>query len=235
MTSTSRNSYLSTCIRLLSLYYRLCWHYCWLLLLIVSISGLWYWTRHIIASFLSFILCEPFPFISEPSFSFVSQCSLDLLANYRFIFVVDWLKTLLHYSWESRTDQHGRVYYIDHNTRTTTWERPVPLPPGYRLLCFNNAVFPTVWVFLCIFRLHVCIVQLLPKLFINMPLLTAFLCFLRWMPYCSLFTWLLYTICDAATFGIMQVPHSPIRTISCNFTLLGLLIHIWWCVCLVCG
>jgi len=36
-------------------------------------------------------------------------------------------------SWESRTDQHGRVYYIDHNTRTTTWERPVPLPPGYLL------------------------------------------------------------------------------------------------------
>jgi len=34
-------------------------------------------------------------------------------------------------SWESRTDPHGRVYYIDHNTRTTTWERPVPLPPGY--------------------------------------------------------------------------------------------------------
>jgi len=38
-------------------------------------------------------------------------------------------------SWESRTDQHGRVYYIDHNTRTTTWERPVPLPPGYLLFC----------------------------------------------------------------------------------------------------
>lgn len=24
---------------------------------------------------------------------------------------------------------HGRVYYVDHNTKTTTWERP--LPPGY--------------------------------------------------------------------------------------------------------
>ena len=41
-------------------------------------------------------------------------------------------------SWESRTDPHGRVYYIDHNTRTTTWERPVPLPPGY--LLFYHAV-----------------------------------------------------------------------------------------------
>jgi len=38
---------------------------------------------------------------------------------------------LLCVSWELRTDPHGRVYYIDHNTRTTTWERPVPLPPGY--------------------------------------------------------------------------------------------------------
>ncbi|KAF0986930.1 hypothetical protein HZS_2165 [Henneguya salminicola] len=26
--------------------------------------------------------------------------------------------------WESRVDQHGRVYYIDHNSRTTTWQRP---------------------------------------------------------------------------------------------------------------
>jgi len=30
-----------------------------------------------------------------------------------------------------RRDAHGRVYYVDHNTRTTTWERPIPLPPGY--------------------------------------------------------------------------------------------------------
>ncbi|KAH9489759.1 hypothetical protein Btru_036669 [Bulinus truncatus] len=33
--------------------------------------------------------------------------------------------------WELRTDQHGRPYYVDHNTRTTTWERPQPLPRGY--------------------------------------------------------------------------------------------------------
>lgn len=34
------------------------------------------------------------------------------------------------FSWEMRTDAHGRSYYVDHNTRTTTWERPQPLPPG---------------------------------------------------------------------------------------------------------
>ncbi|KAG7453419.1 NEDD4-like E3 ubiquitin-protein ligase WWP2 isoform X1, partial [Solea senegalensis] len=30
--------------------------------------------------------------------------------------------------WEQRVLPHGRVYYVDHNTKTTTWERP--LPPG---------------------------------------------------------------------------------------------------------
>ena len=27
-------------------------------------------------------------------------------------------------------DPHSRIYYVDHNTRTTAWERPQPLPPG---------------------------------------------------------------------------------------------------------
>ncbi|XP_039619355.1 NEDD4-like E3 ubiquitin-protein ligase WWP2 isoform X1 [Polypterus senegalus] len=31
--------------------------------------------------------------------------------------------------WEQRVLPNGRVYYVDHNTRTTTWERP--LPPGW--------------------------------------------------------------------------------------------------------
>ncbi|XP_029447467.1 NEDD4-like E3 ubiquitin-protein ligase WWP1 isoform X3 [Rhinatrema bivittatum] len=26
--------------------------------------------------------------------------------------------------WERRVDERGRVYYVDHNTRTTTWQRP---------------------------------------------------------------------------------------------------------------
>lgn len=30
----------------------------------------------------------------------------------------------LHHSWERRLDSRGRVYYVDHNTRTTTWQRP---------------------------------------------------------------------------------------------------------------
>ncbi|XP_033896820.2 NEDD4-like E3 ubiquitin-protein ligase WWP2 isoform X2 [Acipenser ruthenus] len=31
--------------------------------------------------------------------------------------------------WEQRVLPNGRVYYVDHNTKTTTWERP--LPPGW--------------------------------------------------------------------------------------------------------
>lgn len=26
--------------------------------------------------------------------------------------------------WERRADPRGRIYYVDHNTRTTTWQRP---------------------------------------------------------------------------------------------------------------
>ncbi|KAL4623565.1 NEDD4-like E3 ubiquitin-protein ligase WWP2 isoform X1 [Arapaima gigas] len=33
------------------------------------------------------------------------------------------------FSWEQRVLPNGRVYYVDHNTKTTTWERP--LPPGW--------------------------------------------------------------------------------------------------------
>ena len=33
----------------------------------------------------------------------------------------------------SRFDQYGRRYYVDHNSRSTTWERPQPLPPGWEM------------------------------------------------------------------------------------------------------
>jgi len=35
--------------------------------------------------------------------------------------------------WEMRFDQYGRRYYVDHNTRATSWERPQPLPPGWEM------------------------------------------------------------------------------------------------------
>lgn len=35
--------------------------------------------------------------------------------------------------WEIRFDQFGRRYYVDHNTRSTYWEKPSPLPPGWEI------------------------------------------------------------------------------------------------------
>lgn len=48
-------------------------------------------------------------------------------------------------SWEQRVLPHGRMYYVDHNTKTTTWERP--LPPGYACHIFSMCFlcWYTVW------------------------------------------------------------------------------------------
>uniref|UniRef100_A0AAQ4Q9D0 HECT-type E3 ubiquitin transferase n=1 Tax=Gasterosteus aculeatus aculeatus TaxID=481459 RepID=A0AAQ4Q9D0_GASAC len=35
------------------------------------------------------------------------------------------------YRWEQRADQNGRVYFVDHIEKRTTWERPDPLPSGW--------------------------------------------------------------------------------------------------------
>ena len=40
------------------------------------------------------------------------------------------LHTHTMYSWEQRIDPQGRIYYLDHNTRTTSWDRPEILPQG---------------------------------------------------------------------------------------------------------
>lgn len=39
---------------------------------------------------------------------------------------------LLPDGWELRYDAYGRKYYVDHTTKSTTWERPstTPLPSG---------------------------------------------------------------------------------------------------------
>ncbi|XP_019868431.1 E3 ubiquitin-protein ligase Su(dx) [Aethina tumida] len=35
--------------------------------------------------------------------------------------------------WDMRFDSYGRRYYVDHNTRSTSWERPLPLPTGWEM------------------------------------------------------------------------------------------------------
>ena len=42
--------------------------------------------------------------------------------------------TSLPDGWEEKTDKQGRTYYIDHNTRSTTWTRPAPAAaPSFQL------------------------------------------------------------------------------------------------------
>ena len=36
------------------------------------------------------------------------------------------VETPIPAGWEEKVDNLGRSYYVDHNTRTTTWTRPVP-------------------------------------------------------------------------------------------------------------
>lgn len=33
--------------------------------------------------------------------------------------------------WEAMKDKNGRIYFVNHNLRTTTWDDPRPLPPGW--------------------------------------------------------------------------------------------------------
>lgn len=46
--------------------------------------------------------------------------------------------------WEQRVDQNGRVYYVDHIEKRTTWDRPEPLPTGYKDNCFKISHFTLI-------------------------------------------------------------------------------------------
>lgn len=39
----------------------------------------------------------------------------------------------LPHGWEMRSDTYGRRYYVDHNTKSTSWERPQALPAGWEM------------------------------------------------------------------------------------------------------
>lgn len=43
----------------------------------------------------------------------------------------------LPHGWERRVDQYNRVYYVDHTTRSSHWDRPTPLPAGWEMR-FDN-------------------------------------------------------------------------------------------------
>ena len=43
--------------------------------------------------------------------------------------------------WELKHDSNGRPYYVDHNQRTTNWDRPMCLPAGYERRFDNGRVY----------------------------------------------------------------------------------------------
>lgn len=55
----------------------------------------------------------------------------------RFVFDFVWFELYMLefciYRWEMRYDVYGRRYYVDHNSRSTSWERPQPLPAGWEI------------------------------------------------------------------------------------------------------
>uniref|UniRef100_A0A3B3T4X8 E3 ubiquitin-protein ligase n=1 Tax=Paramormyrops kingsleyae TaxID=1676925 RepID=A0A3B3T4X8_9TELE len=77
------------------------------------------------------------PHTCPPSTNRVGRCSVsskhpDLFQFNPAAFLTTVLNAVARLSrWEQRKDIHGRTYYVDHNTRTTTWERPQPLPSGW--------------------------------------------------------------------------------------------------------
>uniref|UniRef100_A0AAR2IQE6 HECT-type E3 ubiquitin transferase n=1 Tax=Pygocentrus nattereri TaxID=42514 RepID=A0AAR2IQE6_PYGNA len=58
-----------------------------------------------------------------------ADCDLSLSNQRHLRFVINAFVWFL--LWEQRVDQSGRLYFVDHVEKRTTWERPEPLPPGW--------------------------------------------------------------------------------------------------------
>uniref|UniRef100_A0A8C2EBD2 HECT-type E3 ubiquitin transferase n=1 Tax=Cyprinus carpio TaxID=7962 RepID=A0A8C2EBD2_CYPCA len=50
-----------------------------------------------------------------------------------------WLPTFFLNYWEARIDSHGRIFYVDHVNRTTTWQRPTA-PPSPQVLQRSSSI-----------------------------------------------------------------------------------------------
>uniref|UniRef100_A0A8C1JKG1 HECT-type E3 ubiquitin transferase n=1 Tax=Cyprinus carpio TaxID=7962 RepID=A0A8C1JKG1_CYPCA len=55
------------------------------------------------------------------SWMFAQMCCLEQLLKCTGIVDISYSKKI---NWEARIDSHGRVFYVDHVNRTTTWQRP---------------------------------------------------------------------------------------------------------------
>uniref|UniRef100_A0A669EXU7 E3 ubiquitin-protein ligase n=1 Tax=Oreochromis niloticus TaxID=8128 RepID=A0A669EXU7_ORENI len=76
------------------------------------------------AEFFNVSFQKVFSFILLPLLFFVVVSLAPLPSGLNFIIVA-------FSRWEQRVDQNGRLYYVDHVEKKTTWERPEPLPPGW--------------------------------------------------------------------------------------------------------
>ncbi|KAF0026029.1 hypothetical protein F2P81_020766 [Scophthalmus maximus] len=50
-----------------------------------------------------------------------------------------WTSLCLQVNWEARIDSHGRIFFVDHVNRTTTWQRPTG-PPAPQGLTRSNSI-----------------------------------------------------------------------------------------------
>lgn len=63
--------------------------------------------------------------------------------------------------WEARIDSHGRIFFVDHVNRTTTWQRPTG-PPAPQGLTRSNSIQQmeqlnrrfALLLFICLFYLY---------------------------------------------------------------------------------
>uniref|UniRef100_H2LPB0 E3 ubiquitin-protein ligase n=1 Tax=Oryzias latipes TaxID=8090 RepID=H2LPB0_ORYLA len=70
------------------------------------------------------------PPASMPHRSAASACN-NSMKTFVYIFIKSSTAYLRQVIWEQRVDQNGRVYYVDHIEKRTTWDRPEPLPTGW--------------------------------------------------------------------------------------------------------
>jgi hypothetical protein len=69
---------------------------------------------------------------------------MRLVANKRFFLIYFLMSSLvLPYGWEQRTDDKGRVYFVDHNSRTTTYNPPYQQPQHPFSLAPQNMQLPS--------------------------------------------------------------------------------------------
>uniref|UniRef100_A0A671M5H6 HECT-type E3 ubiquitin transferase n=1 Tax=Sinocyclocheilus anshuiensis TaxID=1608454 RepID=A0A671M5H6_9TELE len=52
---------------------------------------------------------------------------------------IQWTLNVYVVDWEARIDSHGRIFYVDHVNRTTTWQRPTA-PPAPQVLQRSNSI-----------------------------------------------------------------------------------------------